>query len=100
MAVINPIPKKKKEVPAPEDPSKTINLSSKQAALRHRPMSVKALPDHLIRPPIDVLLEPIPKPKKFDLNEHDEHLTITEQKKLKEEQSPLPKSLLFQCIIL
>jgi len=31
------------------------------------------------------LLEPLPKPKNFDKEEEDEHMTITEKKKLKEE---------------
>lgn len=54
--------------------------------MKQWPKSSKALPDHLIWPPIDVLLEPIPKPKKFDSKEEDDHLTLVEKKKLKEEQ--------------
>ena len=87
MAVINPIPKKRKMPPPEPDYSQTLLIASKQAGMNVRGVSQKQLPEHLIRPPIDVLLEPLPKPRKFnDSPEKGLNMSNTDKKKAKEEE--------------
>lgn len=88
MAVINPIPKKKKEFAPENDPSQGLVLASKQTKLNVRGVSQKPLPDHLIRPPIDVLLEPLPKPKAYQITSDKDQLGLShiDRKKAKEEE--------------
>lgn len=61
MAVINPIHKERKS----ESPSKSqkIKIVGSPAKIKKREVVTKLLPDHLIRPPPEVLMESIPRPK-------------------------------------
>ena len=59
-------------------------LTSKQAGLNVRQVNQRVLPEHLIRPPIDILLAPVEKPKK---RAHDQRqMSPYEKKKEKEQQ--------------
>jgi hypothetical protein len=88
MAVINPIPKKKKQMEPAHDPSSDMLLASKKTKLNVRGVSQRPpLPDHLIRPPIDVLLEPIPRAKAYVASpERDKDMSNIDKKKAREEE--------------
>ena len=85
MAVINPIHKKR----ASQSPTKTpkIKVVGSPVKLGKKEIVQKLLPDHLIRPPLDVLMEPIPRERPqsaFVKDPKSSNLSIDQQLKRKQ----------------